>query len=99
MSRRISPVLAFVLSQIGFAAIFFPGDATAGTSFAIPVADGYGVQECLVEDGECGQILADTWCASHDRGQAISFGVKIDVTGSVAGQKPGTQAEVITCSE
>jgi hypothetical protein len=50
--------------------------AEAGPGHPITVAanDGYGLQECLGEGGECGQAVADAWCAAEGRGAALSFG-------------------------
>ena len=36
--------------------------------------DGYGLQDCLGEGGECGRAVADAWCAAEGRGAALSFG-------------------------
>ena len=58
-----------------FCAVSFLG-ARAGETHALVVAgnDGYGVEECLAEAGECGQVVADAWCEAHGHGAAVSFG-------------------------
>ena len=50
--------------------------ARAGETHALVIAanDGYGVQDCLAEAGECGQVVADAWCEAHGHGAAVSFG-------------------------
>src|ERR1700691_4913520 len=55
-----------------------------GHVFIIAAADGYGVEDCLAEGGECGRVVADAWCEAHGRGAAISFGLADDVTGAIA---------------
>ena len=41
--------------------------------FMIAANDGYGLQDCLAEGGECGQVVADAWCEAHGHGAALSF--------------------------
>ena len=50
--------------------------ASAGQAhvFTIAANDGYGLQECLEEGGECGRVVADAWCAAEGRGPALAFG-------------------------
>jgi len=48
--------------------------AAGGRAFLIAGNDGYGLQECLGEGGECGRAVADAWCAAEGRGAALSFG-------------------------
>jgi hypothetical protein len=59
-------------------------DDGAGNSFLVVATDGYGVEDCLAEGGECGRVVADAWCEAHGHGAAISFGVADDVTGAIA---------------
>jgi hypothetical protein len=55
-----------------------------GHAFIIAATDGYGVEDCLAEGGECGRVVADAWCEAHGHGAAISFGLADDVTGAIA---------------
>ena len=54
--------------------------ATAGLSaqepstFIIAAGQGYGVEDCLAEGGECGHVVANAWCEAHGRGEALRFG-------------------------
>jgi len=50
--------------------------AAAGQGHAITVAanDGYGLEDCLGDGGECGRAVADAWCAAEGRGAALSYG-------------------------
>ena len=70
------------------------------TEFVIAANDGYGVQECLAEGGECGHIVADAWCEAHGRGRAVSFGPKSAFEG-VGASKISTTPEpyVINCGD
>lgn len=43
-------------------------------TYVIAAASGYGVEDCLGEGGECGQVVADAWCETHGRGVAVKFG-------------------------
>jgi hypothetical protein len=76
--------------------------AEEGHTFIIAGAEGYGVEDCLAEGGECGRVVADAWCEAHGHGAAISFGVADDVTGaipaSVAADKPRSPY-VIRCGD
>jgi hypothetical protein len=53
--------------------------------FIIAGADGYGVEDCLAEAGECGRVVADAWCEAHGHGAALSFGLAEDVTNAIPG--------------
>ena len=92
--RLVSLMLA--ASQIG------PGQAAAGHAFIISAAEGYGVQDCLGEGGDCGRVVADAWCEAHGHSAAISFGRAEDVTGAIALANAGDKTQlpyVVTCGE
>lgn len=68
--RTFARVLLVVLAaSCGRAA-----SADEGRTYVIAAASGYGVEDCLVEGGECGQVVADAWCEAHGRGGAVKFG-------------------------
>jgi hypothetical protein len=70
--------------------------------FIIAAAQGYGVQDCLAEGGECGQVVADAWCEAHGHGPAISFGpVGDEVTGAIPGGRAADPASpyVVRCGD
>ena len=48
-------------------------------------ADGYGVDTCLAGGGSCGQVVANSYCRSHDFAQAVSFRKvdRDDITGAI----------------
>ena len=76
------------------------GRADEAHSFLIAANDGYGVQDCLGEGGECGRVVADAWCEAHGHGAALAFGSAHDSAVSVAAT-PAADAEsyVVTCGD
>jgi hypothetical protein len=59
------------------------GQAAEGNTFIIAATEGYGVEDCLAEGGECGRVVADAWCEAHGHGAAISFGLADDITNAI----------------
>ena len=92
--RNLAPLSAL----LAFAAVCALGfglsqAASAGQAhgFTIAANDGYGLQDCLGEGGECGRAVADAWCAAEGRGAALSFG-RVDGAATDA-------AYVVTCGD
>jgi hypothetical protein len=54
--------------------------------------DGYGVDRCLVSGGACGTAAANSYCRSHEFGQALSFRKvdRDDITGAIPTTGPGS---------
>ena len=76
--------------------------AWGGETHALVIAanDGYGVQDCLAEAGECGQIVADAWCEAHGHGVAVSFGPASRFAGVVATKIVATEENyVVNCAD
>jgi hypothetical protein len=69
------------------------GRADDAHSFVVAANDGYGVQDCLGEGGECGRVVADAWCEANGHGVALSFG-RAD---AVAKSLDGADSYVVTC--
>jgi hypothetical protein len=70
----LSALLAFAAAcALGFG-LSQAASAGQGRAFTIAANDGYGVQDCLGEGGECGRAVADAWCAAEGRGAALSYG-------------------------
>jgi hypothetical protein len=69
-TRRFASLLLLVLAVTG------AGNAPAAelSTYVIAAAFGYGVEECLNEGGECGQVVADAWCETQGLGVAVKFG-------------------------
>ena len=75
-SRGSSSDSSFARRRIG------GGQAGEAHSFIVAANDGYGIQDCLGEGGECGRVVADAWCEAHGHGAALTFGRADDVTGA-----------------
>ncbi len=90
--RRTVAALAFT-AVLATAAVSFTGvsgDRQPVASpqeavFVVPAGDGYGVAECLVSGSECGQVVADAWCAGQGYARAVGFAraAREDMTGSI----------------
>jgi len=78
-----------------------PARAAGTLTFVIAGADGYGVEDCLSEGGDCGRVVADAWCEAHGHAAAVRFGRADDVTGDIArpNHAPVAQPIFITCGE
>jgi hypothetical protein len=78
-----------------------PSRAAERHSFIIAANDGYGIEDCLGEDGECGHVVADAWCQAHGHRSALAFGRAEDVTGSIAPSVPATAERpyIVTCGD
>jgi hypothetical protein len=72
--------------------------ATEPSTFLIAAASGYGIEDCLGEGGECGQVVADAWCEAHGRGAASKFGRSNgDASAMSNAAPPNPQPYFITC--
>jgi hypothetical protein len=92
----ISCISGVILSTAAFPA------ARGGETHALVIAanDGYGVQDCLAETGECGQIVADAWCEAHGHGVAVSFGPASRFARVVATKIAATEENyVVNCAD
>jgi hypothetical protein len=107
--RRTIAVLAFsaLLASAAASVGLLPETTAAGTpdteaTFHVPDGDGYGIGECLAAGGECGQAVADAWCAAHGYARAQGYGRSApeDTTGSVVLIAEARQAHpvAVTCS-
>ena len=100
---RFWPVVVPFISSLLFAAgPIGQVRAATGHAFIVSATEGYGVEDCLAERGDCGRIVADAWCEAHGRGPAISFGPAEDVTGAISlarNSEPVQAPYVVTCGE
>jgi hypothetical protein len=80
-SRLLSVFQAVAVATLLTAAAVHADERKA---FVIAAADGYGVEDCLAEAGECGKAVADAWCEAHGDGAALDFGA-----GAALAQKIG----------
>ena len=92
----ISCISGVILSALALSS------ARAGETHALVIAanDGYGVQDCLAEAGECGQIVANAWCEAHGHGAAVSFGPASRFAGVIAAKIVATEEDyVVNCGD
>jgi hypothetical protein len=71
-------------------------------TFVVDANDGYGVMDCLIDGVACGKIVADAFCESHGRHEAVAFGLASDITGATPGATPspvkaGPNDVIISC--
>jgi hypothetical protein len=90
----------FVALAFGIAAVN-RGQAAEANTFIIAATDGYGVEDCLAEGGECGHVVADAWCEAHGHGAALSFGLAEDITGAVSASATGKMGTpyIVRCGD
>ena len=72
----------FVISALVIGPVV-PSQAQDTTTFVIAAASGYGIEDCLGQGGECGQVVADAWCQAHGQGAALKFGQEINYAPSI----------------
>ncbi len=76
-----------LIAVMTVAAVMLGGAAHAEKRLFIVAnhADGYGVDACLAGGGSCGQVVANSYCRSHDFAQAVSFHKvdRDDITGAI----------------
>ncbi len=100
--RAFASLFAGVLIVAGCS---FGAYAEAGPSAAYIISDqeGYGLLECLTGKNDCGQIVADSWCAAHGHGAARAFGRADDVTASTEAKATGASIEpdaaIVACMD
>jgi hypothetical protein len=71
-------------------------------SIVVPAHDGYGLSECLAENGACGQGVAEAWCHANGLGKAVTYGraKATDVTGSIGSRHEiPTDSFIVTCGD
>src|SRR5271154_7077159 len=95
--QRFPFILCLGLAAAGS---LLPARAGATHSLVIAANDGYGVEECLAEGRDCGQVVADAWCEALGHGAAVSFGLASKFAGAVA-TKVAAKPEpyVVNCSD
>jgi hypothetical protein len=99
-SKQAFTVISWLLGVIASAAAL--SGARAGETHRLVIAanDGYGVEDCLAESGDCGQVVADAWCEAHGHGAAVSYGPASRFTGIVATKIAATSEDyVVNCGD
>jgi hypothetical protein len=89
---RGSAFQSAVLPILAVAIMTAPAHAADSRHFLLAASDGYGVQDCLAEGGECGHAVADAWCAAQGSARAVDFG-RADAA------KGGEGGYYITCGD
>ncbi len=102
--RSRPAVLSLLVGLLLCAGRIDGGQAGETHSFLIAANDGYGVEDCLGEGGECGRVVADAWCEAHGHGAAVAFGRANpdDVTGAIkvaATPAKGGEPYIVTCGD
>ena len=69
------------------------------TTFALVADDGYGVENCLLVVGDCGQTVADAWCEAHGVGDAIIYGTRRPLFGTSDFLRGSDETITITCGD
>lgn len=105
MRSRTTILAAFTLAALTNAAFTVSGSIAKPRvqDFIIAGNDGYGTQECLVSQSNCGRIVADAWCEAKGfrSAQAYRVAAPDEITGSISDSSRGKapDAFVITCKE
>ena len=87
--------MRFVIAAAALATVLF-GAASAQAEKRVFIiannADGYGVDRCLASGAACGTAAANSYCHSHEFGQALSFRKvdRDDITGAIPTSDPTT---------
>lgn len=105
MRIRSSIFLSLAALMSVAAASIIPVDAAPKgkqRDFVIAGSDGYGTQDCLSTGGNCGRIVADSWCEAKGFKSALAYR-KLDadeITGSTstATAKP-VDSFLISCKD
>ncbi|MCA0400497.1 MAG: hypothetical protein LCH38_06745 [Proteobacteria bacterium] len=109
MHRRVS-ILA--LSAVtGAAALFLlagndevTAQAKKQRDFVIAGSEGYGTQECLTSQSQCGRIVADAWCEAKGFKAALAYRQldRDEITGSTNARTPSgkpVESFLISCRD
>jgi len=85
---------SMIAAAIGAALLLGAGAAHAEKRVFIVAnnGDGYGVDRCLASSAPCGEAAANSYCRSHEYGQALSFRKvdRDDITGAIPASGRGT---------
>ena len=87
--------MRFVIAATAAAAVLLAAAAAQAEKRMFIIAndgDGYGVDRCLASGAACGTAAANSYCHSHEFGQALSFRKvdRDDITGAIPTSDPTT---------
>ena len=87
---------------IAFPLVIWPAcesQALEANTFFIAAANGYGVEDCLGDSGECGKAVADAWCAALGHGVALTYGRSDGYTAAGLGASSSAKGPYfVTCN-
>jgi len=99
-----------MIAAAAFAAVLFGAAAAQAEKRVFIIAnngDGYGIDRCLASSAACGAAAANSYCRSHEFGQALSYRKvdRDDITGAIPASSSGSchgadcdEFVAITCS-
>lgn len=109
MRTRVSIFAALAVLAASFTILASSGRETEARStkqrdFIIAGSDGYGTQECLASQSNCGRIVADAWCEAKGFKAALAYRQldRDEITGSASTTtRNGKPAEsfLISCKD
>ena len=106
MRTRVSILAALtvaVTSAVIFASSGVESEARSPKQrdFIIAGSDGYGTQECLSSQGNCGRIVADAWCETKGFKSALAYRQldRDEITGSSSAAGKPVESFLISCKE
>ena len=94
---------SMIAAVVGAALLLGAGAAHAEKRVFIVASnsDGYGVDRCLASSAPCGEAVANSYCRSHEYGQALSYRKvdRDDITGAIpTGLAKADEFVAIECS-
>jgi hypothetical protein len=100
--RIVRLVLSILAGLLVIASLQRAAKAGDTHLIVVPGNDGYGIEECLLKQKGCGEIVAAAWCEAEGYAAPIAFGRAEDITGSTAGlvdAKLDPNAFIVKCAE
>jgi hypothetical protein len=104
MRTRVSILAALAVvatSAVIFASSGVESEAKSSKQrdFIIAGSDGYGTQECLSSQGNCGRIVADAWCEAKGFKSALAYRQlgRDEITGSASTSGAAVDSFLISC--
>ena len=84
-----------MIAATAFAAVLFAAAAAQAEKRVFIIdnnGDGYGVDLCLASGAACGAAAANSYCRTHEFGQALSYRKvdRDDITGAIPESAPGS---------
>jgi hypothetical protein len=85
--RSMSAVAVFTAMLLGASA----AQAEKRVFIVANNGDGYGIDRCLAAGAACGAAAANSYCHTHEFGQALSYRKveRNDITGAIPASAPG----------